>query len=199
LGHNSRIADQIVQAPIDGHQHAFGCAIVPVADELEHCRLEVGANCQELILNILRDCERHRLLPLQYNSGIGDSDTLLSELRELQLPHIWRIRWSRSCQETLVRPDFIGIASRLGWTNKTRSVDLSAREPVEGASPCHQFVVGAAFHDAAGFQYDNAITVAEGTETIGDDQARPADFRDALPYDRLSAIVEGGHRMVEEE
>jgi hypothetical protein len=99
LDHNRRIANQVVQASVDNHQHALGGAIVPVLDELVHRRLKVGANRQELILNFLRDCERHRLLPLQYNSGTGDSDTLLSERREPQLPHIWRIQCS-SCQET---------------------------------------------------------------------------------------------------
>ena len=81
------------------------------------------------------------------------------------------------------------------------SDELGLDEKTIGAVALDQFVVAAAFHDPAVVENEDAVGMADGGETVGDDQAGAAVHE---PFERfvdeaLALGIEGGGGLVEQE
>src|SRR5258708_37129099 len=82
---------------------------------------------------------------------------------------------------------------------KRRLQQLAPHEAAELAVVSDELVVGSGLDDPATLEDNDAISVANGAETMGNDDARGVHGREALAHDRLGAVVKRARRLVEED
>ena len=76
---------------------------------------------------------------------------------------------------------------------------MSQAHLVKQPFPCHQLVEGALFSYLALVEYDDAVAMPDGAQTVGDDQTGAVQTVEIVTHLLLADVVERRGCLVEEE